>query len=547
MTGFKKILLLICQVALMGFAAFITVKYILAVKPQYAAWLGALSLSNVFRLILGPALAAFFVASSYGLGRLLWTRLGGLADFPSAATEFLLLSGIGICVQAIFGWVLSAFGWTPSALVFFVGLIALVIEITPFTDTIRSAFSPPVKEGEGFSRKGFTWLIWPMLICVTLAPFMWNNPASPGWLSDAGASFKLTIGHSPIGLDKPLFGIYAGMAGPWAASAVNLGLLWLIIIGMLEASRRLYNSLPAGLLGIVLFLCIPLHFQMLAQPSPEIVLAFFLVASYSALTWFLFSGRLDALPLSGIFLGLALSVSSKALPFAIIFLLYALIGCAGHLRKRPVIAILILAAFIILAALFGSLLAAQNITQTGNAFYPLFSYPVEFKVPEPALPNPRTPMAKRSKALPIPADKLEGVDFPTNYGSFAGVGYKMTMSTDGDLSKGPQGLGPFFMAFIPGILLILITRRHTREAWTIILLLLLVYLFWAYAGRIISLKMLYAIFPFQALITGYIIDRLYLLSKLEEKRAVSYIFIVIFIPAALLTFIWTCPGYGFLS
>jgi hypothetical protein len=529
----------------MGFAAFITVKYILAVKPHYEAWLGALSLSNIFMLILGPALAAFFVASSYGLGRLLWTRLGGMAEFPSAGTELLLLSAVGVTIQAIAGWVLSAFGWMPSTLIFFLGLIAFVIEITPFIETLRTALSPPVMEGEELSRKGFTWLIWPILFFVSLTPFIWNNPESPGYLIDPGASFKLTVGHSPIGLDFPLFGIYARIAGPWAANAVNLGLVWLILIGMLEASRRLYNSLPAGLLAIVLFLCLPVHFKMLAQPSPEIVLAFFLMAAYSALTWFLFTGRLDALPLSGVFLGLALSVSSKGIIFALVFLIYAIIGCIGHMRKRPVIASLILAAFIFLTALFGSLLAAQNMSLTGNAFYPLFSYPVEFNVPEPPEPDLRVPDAKPSKALPIPADKLEGVDFPTNYGSFTGVGYKITMSTDGDLSKGPQGLGPLFMAFIPGILLIMITRRHTREAWTIILLLLLVYLFYAYAARIVSLKMLYAIFPFQALITGYIIDRLYLLSKLEEKRVISYIFIFIFIPAALVTFIWTCVGYGF--
>lgn len=162
----------------------------------------------------------------------------------------------------------------------------------------------------------------------------------------------------------------------------------------------------------------------------------------------------------------------------------------------------------------------------------------------PKPPEPKKAGEEPSKARPIPAERLTGVDFQDKYGAFTGVGYKLTMTTDGDFSRGPQGLGPFFMAFIPGILLIMITRRHTLEAWTLILLLLFVYLFWAYAARIMSLGIMYAIFPFQALLTGYIIDRLYLLSKLEEKRPVSYIFIILFIPAALFTFLWICPGYG---
>jgi len=382
---------------------------------------------------------------------------------------------------------------------------------------------------------------------MMVTPFIWGTPLPNPYFDDPGASFKLTIGRSPLGLDIPLYVIYARVGGPWAATAVNLGLIWLIIIAMLETSRRLFNSLPAGLLGAVLFLCIPFQYEIITQHSGEIVLAFFLVASFSALTWYLFDGKLEALPLSGFLLGLALSVSSKGIIFAVVFLLYAIIGSIGTIRRRLLVGIGILISFVVLAILFGSLLMVQNRILAGNFFHPIFTGDkVEFDVPPSPEPDPMDRRVKPSKAKPIPADDLQGVDFPTEYGAFWGVGYKITMSTDGDLEKGPQGLGPFFMAFIPGILLIMVTRRHTLQAWTLILLLLFFYLFWAYAARIVSLRMLYAIFPFQALVTGYIIDRLYLLSKLDEKRAISYIFLVIFIPSALFIFLWTCPGFGFM-
>lgn len=545
--GFKRILLLGCQVILIGFAAFITIKYYKAVEPTYAPWMGAFALSNIFKLILGPILALFFLLSSYALGRLLWTRLGGLPEFPSPGTGFLLLSAIGIASQSIITWLFLSLGWAPSALIFFICLVVLVMEIIPTIEALRSSLSPPVIEGESASRKSLSLLIWPMLFCMMVTPFMWGTPLPNPYFDDPGASFKLTIGHSPLGLDIPLYVIYARIGGPWAATAVNLGLIWLIIIGMLETSRRLFNSLPAGLLGAILFLCIPFQYSLITQPSGEIVLAFFLFASFSALIWYLFDGSLGALPLSGFLLGLALSVSAKGIIFAVVFLLYAIIGSIGTIRRRLLVGIGILISFVVLAILFGSLLMVQNRVLTGNFFHPILGRDkVELDVPPPPEPDPMDLRAKPSKAKPIPADDLEGVDFPTEYGTFWGIGYKMTMSTDGDLKKGPQGLGPFFMAFIPGILLIMLTRRHTRQAWTLILLLLIFYLFWVYAARIVSLRMLYAIYPFQALVTGYIIDRLYLLSKLNEKRPISYIFLIIFIPSALFIFLWTCPGFWFM-
>jgi hypothetical protein len=267
------------------------------------------------------------------------------------------------------------------------------------------------------------------------------------------------------------------------------------------------------------------------------------MASYSALVWYLFESRFEGLALAALFLGLAFSVTARAIVYICIFLLYIIISCIKQIRTRALRGVGVLVTFVVVTAIGASLLAVQNHYLAGNWLYPLSQRDMTvFNIPEP--PPPEWPDWKTSKAKPIRPDALTGVDFPTRYGSFAGVGYKMTMSTDGDLSAGPQGLGPFFMAFIPGILLLMITRRHTVQAWTLILLLLFVYLFWAYAGRTVSLNMLYAVFPFQALITGYIIDRLYLLSKLEEKRSISYIFLIIFIPAALLTFLWTCPGFG---
>ena len=543
-------MLLICQVALIGFAVFISFKYYQAVKPAFFTWMGAFLLSDAYiiKLILGPILALFFMLSSFALGRLLWTRLGGEDEFPSPGTAFLLLSAIGISVQAITGWICLAFGWTPSALIFLLALVVLVMEITPTIETLRSTLSPPITKGESISRKGFGWLLWPMLFCISLTPFIWGAPPPLPYLEDPGASFKLTIGHSPIGLDVPLFAIYSKIGGAWAATSVNLALMWLMLIGMLEISRRLFNSLPAGLLGAALFLCIPLQYLLITKPAGEFVLAFFLLASYSALTWFLFAKKPEALPLAGFLLGVALSVSSKAMIIAAVFLLYAIIGSVCFIRRKPLVGVGMLIAFIALASAVGSLLVVQNKTLTGDLFYPTLNQGnIEFDVPLPPEPGPFDYKTKPSKAKPIPPDTLEGVDFPTEYGPFWGVGYKMTMTTDGDIKKGPQGLGPLFMAFIPGILLIMITRRHTLEAWTLILLILFGYLFWAYAARIVSLRMLYAIFPFQAMLTGYIIDRLYLLSKLDEKRWISYIFILLFIPAALFIYLWTCPGYEILG
>jgi hypothetical protein len=541
--GFKRILLLACQILLLGFAGYITIQYLLAVEPVLTKWMGALSLSNPFKIILGPAIAFFFFISSHALGRFLWTRLGGQIDFPGPGAEFTLLAGIGVSFQAVLGWVLFALGWLPGALFFFIGLVAFVIELNPTLENFRSLFSPAIAEGESFSRKTLTWLTWLMLIFFSFTPFTWGIPDAPTYLTNPVGSFKLTLGHSPLGLEFPLHAIYARIAGPWAANAVSLGLMWLIVIMMIDVAQRLFTSRPAGLLGVILLICVPFQFSLVTIPSREIVLAFFLIMAYSALVWSLFDDRFEGSLLSGFFLGLALSVSTRGIIFAAIYLLYAIIGSIGKIRARPLAGTGSLVAFIILTTFGASLLSIQNRYLAGNSLYPLFAYSdVSLSVPEPHPPEGRG--EKPSEAKPIPPDALEGVDFPTHYGNFAGVGYKMTMSTNGDLSAGPQGLGPFFMAFIPGILLIMITRRHTLEAWTLILLLLFVYLYWAYIGRIVSLKMLYAIFPFQALLTGYIVDRLYLLSKLEEKRPMSYIFIILFIPGALLTFLWTCPGYG---
>jgi len=529
----------------MGFAGFITVKYLAAVEPAFGKWAGAVALSNPYKIILGPLLSCFFIGSSHAIGRFLWTRLGGTVEFPSPGTEFTLLSAIGIAFQVIIGWVLLALGWLPAGLLFFLGLFAIVIELTPMVESLRGAISPPPSEDELFSRKTLTWLLILPLVFITVTPFTWGIPDIPNYFDDPAASFKLAFGHTPLGLGIPLYAIYSRIAGPWAANAVSLGLIWLVILIILDTARRLFSSRPAGLLGAILFLCIPFQFSLVAKPSWDIVLAFFLMASYSALIWYLFETRFEGLTLAGLFLGLSFSVSARGIVFIGIFLLYIIISCIKHIRTSPLREVGILLIFLVLTAMGASLLAIQNHYLARDSSYPLFTDKnnmIAFNIPEP--PAPKWPDYTTSKAKPIPPDALTGVDFPTRYGSFAGVGYKMTMSTDGDLSAGPQGLGPFFMAFIPGILLLMITRRHTLQAWTLILLLLFVYLFWAYAGRIVSLNMLYAVFPFQALITGYIIDRLYLLSKLEEKRAMSYIFLVLFIPSALLTFLWTCPGFG---
>ena len=529
----------------MGFAGFITVKYSASVEPAFGKWAGGVALSNPFKIILGPLLACFFVGSSHAMGRILWTRLGGSIEFPTPGAEFTLLSAVGIAFQAVIGWVLLAVGWLPGGLLFILGIVAILAELTPTVDNLRSTLSPPSSEGDAFSRKTLTWLMALPLIFLSVTPFTWGIPELPGYLTDPAASFKLALGHIPLGLGIPLYSIYSTIGGPWAANAVTLGLTWLIILMILDTALRLFASRPAGLLGAILYLCIPFQYLLLSAPSWDIVLAFFLVASYSALVWFLFEGKFEAIPLAALLLGLALSVSARGIIFAGIFFLYVIISCIKQFAVRPLRAVAVIVTFIISTALGASLLAVQNNYLTGNWLYPIFTNPqnaIEFKIPEPAAP--KWPDYRVSKAKPIPADTLIGVDFPTEYGSFPGVGYKMTMSTDGDLSAGPQGLGPFFMAFIPGILLLMITRRHTLQAWTLILLLLGGYLFWAYAGRIVSLYMLYAIFPFQALITGYIIDRLYLLSKLEEKRKMSYIFLILFIPAALLTFLWICPGFG---
>ena len=431
---------------------------VVALAQNTAVWLDfSFSFPALMRSLLDIAAALWlaFVALGVGLWLLTWLKINS----ESALTILLYGLGLGFGALGLFVLFLGLAGWLQPALFY-----ALLIGLTLFTGGKSGRFLRGIRP----SRPPTLVLVYVgivlflALLQALLPPLSWDALS----YHLTGPKLYLAAGQIRPGIDiaplnypallEMLFMLAMAVRGDVAAKLLHF-FYYFMLAGLVYVIARDYLRVKQSWMAVLFLLAVPLPLILSTQAYSDLPLAFYQVAALLAFFQWQKQRNWRWLVLSGALAGLALGLKYNSLITPLIIGALLLWEFRKEWRRgiRPLLA------FAIPASLIALPWYIKNIVFTGNPVYPFVFGGVFW-------------------------DEFRAASFPetgTGLGfdllAFLRLPYDITLGLQDATQDGP--VGPFFLIFLPLILLYAVTklgRSAPRPFFPLLFFALIQYLFW---------------------------------------------------------------------